>query len=66
MRFIKLQEVEHMTGKKKSAIFKEMNLGKFPKNLPQGGSGRSKAWIDNEIIAWMKERINERDLTPAK
>ena len=60
MRFIKLPEVEHMTGKKKSAIFKEMKLGTFPENVPQGGSGCAKAWVDDEIIAWMQERMDER------
>lgn len=60
MRFLKLPEVEHMTGKKKSAIFKEMKLGTFPQNVQQGGSGRAKAWVEEEIFAWMQERMDER------
>ena len=59
MRFINIDRVIEMTGKSRSAIYRDMNAGKFVKQVPRGV--RSVAWVEQEVLVWMADRIKERD-----
>jgi prophage regulatory protein len=55
-RFLRLREVEHRTGRKKSAIYADMAEGRFPKPVRIGS--KAVAWIEAEVDAWIAERIS--------
>jgi len=47
-------QVEHLVGLKKSAIYKMIREGKFPK--PVRISDRAVAWRQEEVEQWIKSR----------
>jgi predicted DNA-binding transcriptional regulator AlpA len=53
MRFIGRAEVERRTDLTYATIWKLMKAGKFPLARDNGGKN---AWVESEIIAWMKTR----------
>lgn len=59
MRVLRLPEVIERTGRQKSAIYKEMALGIFPKPIRLGA--KSRGWVEAEIDEWISARIAERD-----
>ncbi len=50
-QFIKLPIVCNKTAKSRSAIYKAIKDGKFPK--PYANGSRSVAWLANEIDSWI-------------
>jgi len=58
-RFLRAPEVERKTGLPVSSIYELVNQGTFPRQV-RLGPGRV-AWRESEIIAWMIDRIAERD-----
>lgn len=59
MRLIRLADVTQATGLRRSAIYKYIADGVFPKAVPLGG-GRV-AWVEQEVQDWIAERIEARD-----
>jgi len=59
-RLLRLPDLKQKTGKSRSAIYKEMKDGTFPQCISLGG--RSVAWLESEINAWIVEKINERKI----
>jgi prophage regulatory protein len=57
--FLRLPEVERVTGLPVSSIYEEMGRGKFPKQIPLGPN--RVAWLEDEILEWQKARIAERN-----
>jgi len=58
MRLIRLSDVSHATGLRRSTIYKYIADGLFPKAVPLGG-GRV-AWVEHEVREWIVERIRAR------
>ena len=58
-RLIRLNEVISRTGLSRSRIYQYINEDKFPANVSLGG--RSVAWVDSEISAWIENVIGQRD-----
>lgn len=56
--FLRLSEVKKRTGKAKTTIYREINEGKFPKQI-RNGTG-TVAWLESEILRWQEEKINNR------
>ena len=56
---IKLPQVEHLTGLKKSEIYRRIQIGQFPKPVKLGE--RASAWVLSEVSSWVGERIASRD-----
>lgn len=54
-RIIRLPEVKHRTGLARSTIYLYISLGKFPNNRQLGQ--RSVGWMESEIDAWIKSRM---------
>ncbi len=59
MKFMRLKDVRAATGLGRSTIYKYIKLGVFPPAVKLGG--RSVAWVEVEIQAWIAKRIQERD-----
>lgn len=54
-RFIKLKEVQQLTGLSRSSIYQYIQDGTFPKQIAIGL--RAVAWIEIEIHDWINQRI---------
>lgn len=54
-RFINIDEVEHRTGLKKTAIYEQMKKGLFPENI--NISLNRVVWLESEIDDWIAEKI---------
>ena len=64
-RFLRISQVEAVTGLRKSAIYARIKRGAFPKAIPLGNAPNSAvAWIDSEIAEWQSERLRYRRLSP--
>ena len=57
-RFLRLPQVQDLTGLPRSTIYWYMGDGRFPKAFQI--SERSVAWLESEIMDWMQERIAAR------
>jgi prophage regulatory protein len=53
-RLIRLPEVEHITGRKKSAIYSDPT---FPRPIKL--SRRESAWVESAVRAWMQARVDQ-------
>lgn len=58
-RLLRLPDVIVATGCGRSTIYDAIRAGTFPQPVPLGG--RSVAWPESEIAAWIDARIAERD-----
>lgn len=56
---LKIQHVMAICGKSRSAIYKEIRKGQFPRQLKL--ASRAAGWSKNEIEQWLEERKRERD-----
>ena len=56
IRFIRIAAVTHLTGMPRSSVYALIKRGLFPAQLSLGG-GKSVAWLESDVIAWMNERI---------
>jgi prophage regulatory protein len=57
-RLIRLPVVSDMTGLQTSQIYDLIAENRFPAQVPIGA--RAVAWVEDEIQAWIDERIHER------
>ncbi len=53
---LRRKQVEARTGLSRSTIYARIAAGTFPRPIDLGG-GRAVGWIDVEINAWLKSRI---------
>ncbi|WP_171393453.1 AlpA family transcriptional regulator [Vibrio mediterranei] len=58
MRFLKLKEVMQKTALSRSAIYRKMDEGSFPKSVSLGD--RAVAWIESEVEEWMEKILLAR------
>ena len=56
-RFLRLPEVLYKTGMARSTIYLWISEDKFPKQISLGV--RSSAWLESEIIEWMKQKLEK-------
>jgi prophage regulatory protein len=63
-RTLRLPKVKERTGLKHSAIYEGIADGTFPKPVPIGL--RAVGWLEDEIEAWIEERIAARDRKSAE
>ncbi len=56
-RFLRLKEVIERTGRSRSSIYLDMDLGRFPMSVKLGA--RSIGWLESDIDAWIQERIQQ-------
>ena len=58
-RFLRIGKVVERTGIPPSSIYAMMAAGKFPRSIPL--SPRVKAFLEEEVDAWIEERIAARE-----
>ena len=54
LRFLKLPEVQELTGLSKSTIYKQKRKGKFPQTVYVGGDMRIARWSNLDVYKWME------------
>ena len=62
-KILRLPIVKSLTGLSRSTIYIRISEGTFPKQLDLGG--RAVGWLESEILDWIDERIQERDMEVA-
>ncbi len=60
-RLIRIKEVTKITGLSKSYIYDLRNRNLFPNSIQLIPGGSSVAWIEDEVLEWIENRIKERD-----
>ena len=59
MRFLRLKEVQRLTGLPRSTIYEMVNAGEFPRQFRI--SKRIAAWLASEIAAWQTAQLASRE-----
>lgn len=59
LTFLTMKQVEARTSLTRRSIYRYMNEGRFPKSVHVSESRI--AFVESEIVAWLKERMKERD-----
>jgi prophage regulatory protein len=57
LRLLRLPEVKALTTLGKSAIYERVKNGSFPQPCHLG---RTSAWAESEVLAWIAARLAER------
>ena len=57
IRFLRISEVEALTGLSRTTIYDWSADGRFPR--PVRLSGRAVRWVESEVLEWMDERIEQ-------
>ena len=57
IRFLRISEVEALTGLSRTTIYDWSAQGRFPR--PVRLSERAVRWIESEVVEWMAERIEQ-------
>ena len=55
-RFLRREDVEHITGLPTSTIYELMDRGEFPR--PIKITPRRVAWLENDLAEWQQGRID--------
>lgn len=57
VRFLRLRDVLAKTGLSRSALYAAIQAGAFVAPIPILPGGRSTAWPEHEVDAWLRDRI---------
>ncbi|UTW11981.1 AlpA family transcriptional regulator [Marinobacterium rhizophilum] len=60
MRLLRLPEVMYLTALSRSNLYRKIQAGTFPAAARTGSN--SVAWVEEEVLAWIQARIDERGL----
>jgi prophage regulatory protein len=63
-RILRLAEVEVITGRPRTAIYRLMQEGTFPIPIPLGA--RAVGWLEDEVKTWIERRIADRDANKSR
>ena len=59
LRLLRRDEVEHLTGLRRSTLYDAMRARTFP--MPVNITASARAWREDEVVAWIEGRVAERD-----
>lgn len=59
-RLIRIDEVLHISGLSRSALYASIQKGEFPVQVKL--SKKASAWLHSEILAWVHERAASRNM----
>jgi len=57
-KIIKLPRVKEITTLSRATIYRQMDIGKFPKQVKL--AERACAWVEQEVLDWLDSRIEDR------
>lgn len=56
-RFLRLPEVLKRVPYSRPTLYRKIAASRFPKSYDLDGNGRTVAWLESEIEAWIAERL---------
>jgi len=60
-RIIRAADLPAYTGLKKTQIATLIQNGEFPRPIKLSDAGRSKGWLESELIVWQTKRLVKRE-----
>jgi len=57
-RLLRLPDVQHLTGLRRSAIYEQMRRGVFPRSVKAGP--RAATWSEAAVQGWISDRLREQ------
>lgn len=64
VRFLRRDEVERLTGLKRTALRDMCANNEFPRPVKLSDSGRAIGWLESDLVAWQQERIDRGRVVP--
>ena len=61
--FLRLGDVQRVTGLTRSTIYDMVSKGEFPKQVLLGA--RAVGWVENEVAEWQRKKVANRDQAAA-
>ena len=62
MKFIRKNPTADRVGYSPSHLMRLVREGKFPQPVPLGESSTAVAFVEDEVLEWMQERVDKRGL----
>jgi prophage regulatory protein len=59
LRMLRLPEVVRRTALSRSQIYRLIELGTFPRQVPLGE--RAAGWVEDEVDSWLRKRMERRE-----
>jgi prophage regulatory protein len=60
-RLIRERDLPAYSGLRRTQIATLIKRGKFPRPIKLSEGGRAKAWLEEELANWQRERLASRD-----
>ena len=61
VKILRIKDVVEICGLSKSYIYSLISERKFPRGILLVPGGVAKGWLEHEIVAWIEQRVEERD-----
>ena len=60
-RLIRERDLPAYAGLKRTQISELIKRGEFPRPIKLSDGGRAKAWLEDELLLWQRQRLALRD-----
>lgn len=60
IRFLRAEEVLSRVGLSRTAMYRLIDSGDFPRPVKTHRGGASVRWVESEVTAWQKKRMEDR------
>ena len=60
-RLIRERDLPAYAGLKRTQISELIKRGEFPRPIKLSDGGRAKAWLEDELLLWQRQRLASRD-----
>ena len=60
-RLVRERDLPAYAGLKRTQISELIKRGEFPRPIKLSDGGRAKAWLEDELLLWQRQRLASRD-----
>jgi predicted DNA-binding transcriptional regulator AlpA len=60
-RIIRRHDLPKYVGLQRTQIAELIKSGQFPRPISLNDNGRAVGWLEDEVIAWQRQRLSKRD-----
>jgi predicted DNA-binding transcriptional regulator AlpA len=61
-RLVRERDLPAYAGLKRTQISELIKRGEFPRPIKLSEGGRAKAWLEDELLIWQRQRLAKRDI----